>query len=943
MTTIEASEFYVAGGTLRASSPCYVERPADEELFKLVLAGEFCYVLTARQMGKSSLMIRTARRLQAEGVHSVILDLTRIGTDVSIEHWYLGLLTQLKRNLRLSVNLEEWWQRQTVGYLQRFTDFLHDVVLQEIEGQVVIFMDEIDATINLAFSDDFFAAIRSIYNARATDPAYERLTFVLLGVATPTDLIKDRSRTPFNIGQGIDLNDFSQEDAQLLQQGLIIDYPEDGEAIFDRIYHWTNGHPYLTQKLCLSVIESKNGPERDKQTNGPWTNERVDELVERLFLSKEARKETNLQFVRDGVENSQRRDKLLALYRQVYTGKNIIEDKRSPDQIRLKLFGLVRTEAGVLQVRNKIYQQVFNLDWIKENTPVDWSRYWIGILTVLVVLLIGVIGLFTYWQKQQSTQTYIASFRETTSADVRITSLAGLFDLGDEAQAKKLFYEELTPEERLTLFQEADPQAVGSQLTTVVKGIYTGLENNQTNNNLLKAMAQPLDKIEDDTRAGKLATEIEQWLQGREFYNQGEYQQAVGAYTLVIAQNDHNPGTYFDRGVAHAALNQPEQALADFEKTIGLQDESWQNHVQQVIVNDSLLYNTVTTVEGKTYPALVALVPSPTSTPTATFTPTPTSTPTSTPTFTLTPTSTPSPTPVTPTPALPPVDTPQPAATSTPIPTPTPRPATVVYVQSKSETHDIGLVSSDGTLMTDNLHRRAAAPAWSPNGREIAFYGEQGISELGGVYAQGNGIWIIEIQSGVARLLFQIDHVRNMNWSPDGAKLALEVGAPGTDIHSVVIIDTRDGQENNRFPGEQPVWLPNSAELVIKSCQPECGLWQVGIDGIGTRLLTRDPTDSYPTLSPNGEYLVFSSRFRDVDWEIYRLRLADEELARLTNRPGTDTTPVFSSDGLELYWRTDAFGDWQIMAMAIDGSNERVIRAGIGPSDDWGLARPAVH
>ncbi|HEX9921552.1 MAG TPA: AAA-like domain-containing protein, partial [Anaerolineae bacterium] len=108
-TEIEAAEFYVAGGTLRPGSPSYVERPADDELFNLALAGEFCYVLTARQMGKSSLMIRTARRLRAQDVYSVILDLTKIGTDVSVEQWYLGLLTQLKRNLKLSVDLEAWW------------------------------------------------------------------------------------------------------------------------------------------------------------------------------------------------------------------------------------------------------------------------------------------------------------------------------------------------------------------------------------------------------------------------------------------------------------------------------------------------------------------------------------------------------------------------------------------------------------------------------------------------------------------------------------------------------------------------------------------------------------------------------------------------------------------------------------------------------------------
>jgi hypothetical protein len=108
----------------------------------------------------------------------------------------LGLLTQLKRNLKLSVDLESWWQeRMALGQVQRFTDFLRDVLLHEIEGQIVIFIDEIDTTLNLSFSDDFFAAIRFVYNARATDAAFERLTFVLLGVATPADLIKDRSRT----------------------------------------------------------------------------------------------------------------------------------------------------------------------------------------------------------------------------------------------------------------------------------------------------------------------------------------------------------------------------------------------------------------------------------------------------------------------------------------------------------------------------------------------------------------------------------------------------------------------------------------------------------------------------------------------------------------------------------------------------------------------------
>jgi tetratricopeptide (TPR) repeat protein len=558
-----ASDFFVAGGTLRPDSPSYVKRPADDELCELALAGQFCYVLTARQMGKSSLMVRTARQLQEHGIGTAIIDLTKIGTEVSVEQWYLGLITRLKGQLKLSVDPEAWWaERASLGAVQRFVDFLHDVVLVEIEGPVVIFVDEIDTTLNLDFSDDFFAAIRFTYNARAADPTYNRLTFVLLGVATPADLIKDRSRTPFNIGQGIDLREFSQEDAQVLQYGLQAAGPGGGDTVFARIFYWTNGHPYLTQKLCLTVAE---------MGDGRWTHERVDELVERLFLSEGARKETNLQFVRDRIGASPQRRRLLTLYRQVYEGKTIPENERSLDQNRLKLFGLVRAEKGVLEVRNEIYRRVFDLDWIKSNTPVDWTRRIAVISTLLVLLLAGVIGLSIYQRGQQAiaaqAQAHVDNFRGTNSADVRVTSLAGLFELsGYEDRARQLFYQELGPDEQRALFDLADSQAMGAQLITVVKELYPDLENNEQDNALLDAMAQPLRKLDHDPVAANLATEIEQWLKGRAHHTRGEYQQAVTAYDIAISLSGANPGIYFDRAIAYAASGQCDEALADLNQ-----------------------------------------------------------------------------------------------------------------------------------------------------------------------------------------------------------------------------------------------------------------------------------------------------------------------------------------------------------------------------------------
>ena len=71
MTTIEKNteSFYVTGGTLRRDAACYVQRQADQALYDGAMQGNFCYVLTSRQMGKSSLMVRTAARLREDGVH----------------------------------------------------------------------------------------------------------------------------------------------------------------------------------------------------------------------------------------------------------------------------------------------------------------------------------------------------------------------------------------------------------------------------------------------------------------------------------------------------------------------------------------------------------------------------------------------------------------------------------------------------------------------------------------------------------------------------------------------------------------------------------------------------------------------------------------------------------------------------------------------------------
>src|ERR1041385_1209457 len=115
-----ARGFYVVGGTMRPDAQSYVRRSSDEELYRGLIENEFCHVLTARQMGKSSLMLRTAARLRAAGIGVAVLDLTGNGTNLTPEQWYGGLIVQLGDRLNMEDELLEYWQANvSLGPMQR--------------------------------------------------------------------------------------------------------------------------------------------------------------------------------------------------------------------------------------------------------------------------------------------------------------------------------------------------------------------------------------------------------------------------------------------------------------------------------------------------------------------------------------------------------------------------------------------------------------------------------------------------------------------------------------------------------------------------------------------------------------------------------------------------------------------------------------------------------
>ena len=295
------------------------------------------------------------KTLAGEGVKCASLELGRLGKFVSAEKWFGGLIYELSRGLGLATDAETWCQQhQELPPVLRLNRLIEEVLLVKFDENLVFFIDEIDNIINVDFKDDFFTFVYTCYNQRSDKPEYDRLTFCLLGVATPFDLIQDKINTFSDIGHAIELDGFKLESARLpLAKGLIdLDHPTEAIA---QILDWTGGQPFLTQKLCQLVVQ-KNPVQLQQlvQTH----------IVEHWEFQDE---HEHLKTIRNRLLSKEHLTiKMLNLYQEILRGKKITADN-SLEQMELRLSGLVVKQENCLRVYNKIYQSVFNLGWVEQT------------------------------------------------------------------------------------------------------------------------------------------------------------------------------------------------------------------------------------------------------------------------------------------------------------------------------------------------------------------------------------------------------------------------------------------------------------------------------------------------------------------------------------------------------------------------------------------------
>lgn len=346
----------------------YVNRAADKQLEEIINDMQRPgYVLVARQMGKTNLLFHAKRTLENENRLFVYVDLSN-----SFDHerdCYRNIIDCiLEPNEEIFESIESEINSIRAKEYQPHKEYSRCLreILNYFEGNMVIVLDEIDALRGAEYSDNIFAQIRSNYFLRTNFPVFERLTYILSGVIEPTELIKDRNKPPFNIGDKIYLNDFTFDEHKSFIYKSQLAIP-DGISV--EIYRWTNGNPRLTFDIC-SEIESQiiDGRSIDKI--------RIAEIIKNKYLT--SYDIPPVDHIRELVKSDKKiRDAVLKIHNKKYEKIN--------DEIKNKLYlyGIISSDfKNDTMIKNPIIARSISEEWIQSVNRETQSNFSYGLLLV---------------------------------------------------------------------------------------------------------------------------------------------------------------------------------------------------------------------------------------------------------------------------------------------------------------------------------------------------------------------------------------------------------------------------------------------------------------------------------------------------------------------------------------------------------------------------------
>jgi AAA-like domain len=338
-------------GLIALDSEFYVERPPIESRCyeEVMRPGALIRIKAASQMGKTSLMVRILAHAKqhsadftgAEKVHTVALSLQRVDNDIftNLDRFLRWFCAAVTRKLQLSHQVDEYWS-STFGSKGNCTSYFEDCILPEINGILVLALDQVDEVfLHPKIADDFFPLLRSWYEESAYgdsgNPLWRNLRLIIVH-STEVYIPLDINKSPFNVGLAIELKEFSADQVFDLAQryGLNLSTSE-----LSDLMQLVAGHPFLVQQALYHLAQ------QDLTLNQLIQSATTDAGIYRNHLHRH-------------LKNLQEHPQLSAAYAQVVQASMPIELEQML-AFKLHSMGLVILQGNQVAPSCELYRQYF--------------------------------------------------------------------------------------------------------------------------------------------------------------------------------------------------------------------------------------------------------------------------------------------------------------------------------------------------------------------------------------------------------------------------------------------------------------------------------------------------------------------------------------------------------------------------------------------------------
>ncbi len=249
------------GSVVPPGSKFYVVRHSDEVMERaLQRKGTIILIKGGRQMGMTSLIVRSLDQVRAAGAITVYTDLGKLSNSdfESIQQFYIALAHSLADQLDVETQIEDRWSDRRAPNIN-FERYLLREVMPKAGGHLFWALDAVDRLAATDFGSEVFGLFRSFHIESTDNPdtPWGNLSVIIAHSTEAHLLINDAYRSAFNVGERIELQDFSREQVEALNQ--LYGSPLATAELITRFYDLVGGQPYLV-RLGLNELAARATP-----------------------------------------------------------------------------------------------------------------------------------------------------------------------------------------------------------------------------------------------------------------------------------------------------------------------------------------------------------------------------------------------------------------------------------------------------------------------------------------------------------------------------------------------------------------------------------------------------------------------------------------------------------------------------------------------------------